>query len=58
MFAAFSELGICKDKAMRIRAISGEFPTHGSTGELYADLGLTAMQMAAEAEGLVNSLAH
>ena len=57
LFAAFGEMGVCKEKALCIRGISDTFPTHGSTGELYADLGLTAKQMAAEAEGLVKSCA-
>ena len=58
LFAAFAELGVCKDKKQCIRGISNVFPTHGSTEELYADLGLTAVQMAKEAEGMVASRAH
>ncbi len=55
LLASFAEMGICKDKNLCIRAISKTFPTHGSTAELYADLGLTATQMVAEAEGMVGT---
>ena len=55
LFAAFGELGICKDKKLCIRGISNIFPTHGNTEELYADLGLTPLQMATEAKGMVDT---
>ena len=56
--SAFAEAGICRNTRIFIRAITGEFPAHGSTMELFADLGLTAEQMAAEAEGMVGSVAY
>ncbi len=58
LVSAFAEAGLCRGARTCIRAISGEFPPHGSTEKLLADLGLNGEQIAAEAEGMVGSLAH
>ncbi|MBQ8324421.1 MAG: 1-deoxy-D-xylulose-5-phosphate synthase [Clostridia bacterium] len=58
LVSSFAEAGLCKDACVFIRAIAGQFPAHGTTRELLEDLGMTAEQMAKEAEGMVGSLAH
>ncbi|MBR6554531.1 MAG: 1-deoxy-D-xylulose-5-phosphate synthase [Clostridia bacterium] len=58
LVSAMAEAGLCRQARMIIRAISEQFPTHGTTEQLFVDLGLTARQMAEEAEGQVTGDAH
>jgi 1-deoxy-D-xylulose-5-phosphate synthase len=58
LVSALAEAGLCRQARMIIRAISEQFPAHGTTEQLFADLGLTPRQMAEEAEGQVTGDAH
>lgn len=52
LFARLTEQGMAEGKALRLRAIEGEIPLHGSNEQLFAELGFLPEQIAAFAESI------
>lgn len=56
LFTLLAETGSISGKALRLRAIEGDVPLHGSNEQLFADLGFRPEQIAAFAESAGRSL--